>query len=510
MAGFLIGRGTADVYMLPKFGNRHGLVAGATGTGKTVSLQVLAEGFSAVGTPVFLADVKGDLAGLSQPGNRSERLQARLEKMALTDYSPSAFPVLFWDIFGRDGHPLRTTVSEIGPLLLARMLELNDTQEGVLQVLFRVADDEGLLLLDLKDFRAMLQYLSEHAKEVSAQYGLVSTQSIAAIQRALLKLEADGARDFFGEPALDLGDFFQLDPSGRGLINIMVADQLILRPRLYSSFLLWLLSELFEQLPEVGDLAQPKMVFFFDEAHLLFDDAPPALVQRIEQVVRLIRSKGIGVYFISQNPDDVPGDVLGQLANRLQHALRAYTPRDQKAVRTAAETFPVNPNIDVAQAISTLGVGEALISTLQDGGIPMPVQQCLVMPPRSRIGVINANERAAVQAASPLAGKYEASIDRESAFERLSARQAEQQNVSVAPPPLPSSGSWGRIGGIFAPAEPSAPAPRASRTPRAAPAPRASQRQGVAETLAKSVARSVGSNLGRQIIRGLLGAILKR
>ena len=360
MNDILIGKGETPVHLLAKYGNRHGLVAGATGTGKSVSLMVIAEGFSRLGVPVFLADVKGDVAGLAMPGSMNPKIAERVAQIGIEGYANEANPVVFWDLYGKSGHPVRATVSEIGPTLLARMLELNDTQSGVLDIAFKLADDHGWLLLDLDDLRALLGFVAEHRKEISTDYGLVSAPSIGAIQRALLRLEQDGDAQFFGEPALELADLMRTDLNGRGVINVLAADQLILRPRLYSSFLLWLLSELFENLPEVGDLEKPKLVFVFDEAHLLFDDAPPALRQRVEQVVRIIRSKGVGVYFCSQFPDDVPDDILGQLGNRIQHALRAYTPRDQKAVRTAAETFVANPGVDVAQAISQLGTGEAL------------------------------------------------------------------------------------------------------------------------------------------------------
>jgi hypothetical protein len=526
----LIARGEIDVHLLSRYGNRHGLIAGATGTGKTVSLQVLAEGFSSRGVPVFMADVKGDLAGLSQAAVLGDKLATRLKMLGISDYQPAASPVVFWDLYGERGHPVRTTISEIGPVLLARMLELNDTQEGVLNVVFRVADEEGLLLLDLRDLRAMLAFVSDHSKQISSDYGLVSPASIAAIQRALLQLENDGADQFFGEPALELRDLFGIDPQGRGVINILSAEKLLMKPRLYSTFLLWLLSELFEQLPEVGDLDQPRLVFFFDEAHLLFTDAPPALVQRIEQVVRLIRSKGVGVYFISQNPDDVPSNVLSQLGNRVQHALRAFTPRDQKAVRTAAETFVQNPGLDVATVISQLGVGEALVSTLLDGGIPCPVQRAWVMPPRSRIGTISDEERAALRKSSQVSDKYDQYIDRESAYEVLKA--AAEQRARPAPPPEEApakSGGWSLSwpwGDKPAPAPAPAPASRQSdsRTrrssypePEAQPVRRTTRqssgyggRQSVAETFAKTVARQVGSSLGRQVMRGILGAILRK
>ncbi len=440
MSDILIGKGDIQVSLLAKYGNRHGLVAGATGTGKSVSLMVLAEGFSRMGVPVFMADVKGDIAGLAAAGTPSEKLQERVTRIGIEGYSNEASPVTFWDLYGKKGHPVRTTVSEFGPNLFSRVLELNETQSGVLDIAFKLADDQGLLLLDLEDLRAILTHVAENKTAISSQYGLVSPTSVAAIQRALLRLEQQGGEHFFGEPALQLSDIMQRHPSGRGMINLLTADQLILQPRLYSSFLLWLLSELFETLPEVGDLEQPKLVFFFDEAHLLFDDIQPALLQRVEQVVRLIRSKGVGVYFCSQNPDDIPDNVLGQLGNRIQHALRAYTPRDQKAVRTAAETFVPNPKIDVAKVISELAVGEALVSTLQEKGIPMPVERTIICPPRCRMGSITDAERQAVLAQSLLGMKYDQGINRESAYEVLNKRvqvaasaAAEQNEVKSAP-----------------------------------------------------------------------------
>jgi uncharacterized protein len=388
--------------------------------------------------PVFIADVKGDVAGLSHPGAPSEKIQQRVAQIGMESYSQEASPVVFWDLYGRSGHPVRATISEIGPTLLGRMLELNDVQTGVLEIVFQLADNDGLLLLDLDDLRALLAFVAENRKEVSSQLGLVSTQSVAAIQRSLLTLEREGGASFFGEPALELPDMMRTDLSGRGIINILAADQLVLKPRLYSSFLLWLLSELFENLPEVGDLDRPKLVFIFDEAHLLFDDAPPALRQRVEQVVRIIRSKGVGVYFCSQFPDDVPAEILGQLGNRIQHALRAYTPRDLKAVRTAAETFVQNPALDVATTISQLGVGEALVSTLQDKGIPMPVERTLICPPRCRIGAITPEERATVRSRSPVGMRYDNPVNRESAYEILAKRAAEA--TAAVPAPAASRG----------------------------------------------------------------------
>ena len=470
----LLTKGDPQIFLRAKYANRHGLVSGATGTGKTVSLMVIAEGLSRIGVPVFMADVKGDVAGLAMPG------------------AGDATPVVFWDLEHKAGHRVRATVSEVGPSLLARMLELNDVQAGVLDITFKLADEQGLLLLDLDDLRALLNLVSEKHAEVSQRYGLVSAQSVAAIQRALLRLEGEDGKQFFGEPALELTDLMRTDLTGRGIVSILAADRLVLKPRLYSTFLLWLLSELFEQLPEVGDLDKPKLAFVFDEAHLLFDDAPPALVERIEQVVRLIRSKGVGVYFCSQFPDDVPGEILGQLGNRIQHALRAFTPRDQKAVKTAAETFVANPKIDVAKAIAQLGVGEALVSTLQAGGVPMPVERAHIATPRSRMGAITAEERAGVMARSPIGGKYDSDVNRESAYEILARRRDEA------------------AGGPSASAKATADTPGPPRqddtlhdwlwgTGR---------RQGMVEAMAKQAARTVGSQLGRQILRGVLGGIV--
>ena len=491
----LLGKTAAGdaVRLLARLGNRHGLVAGATGTGKTVTLMTLAEGFSRLGVPVFLADVKGDVAGLAMAGTGNDKVQARVAELELTDHTPQANPVVLWDLFGRDGHPVRTTISEIGPTLLARMLELNDTQSGVLDIVFKLADDRGLLLLDLADLRALLSLVADERKDVSTSYGLVSAQSIGAIQRALLRLESEGGEQFFGEPALDLADLMRTSTDGRGVIGILAAEQLILRPRLYSSFLLWLLSELFETLPEVGDLDRPKLVFVFDEAHLLFADAPPALQRRVEQVVRLIRSKGVGVYFCSQFPDDVPDEILGQLGNRVQHALRAFTPRDQKAVRTAAETFTPNPGLDVARAIGELRIGEALVSTLQDKGVPMPVERTLMAPPRSRIGTITAAERVQIRASSPVGAKYDTTVDRESAAEML-ARKAEATTAAAQAPPARTRDQDDAEPGGFGTAVRDAMFGT-------------SRRQGMVETMAKQAARTVGSQIGRQILRGLLGGI---
>jgi DNA double-strand break repair helicase HerA and related ATPase len=502
MDQILLGKGDRPVALLARYGNRHGLIAGATGTGKTVSLMVLAEGFSRLGVPVFIADVKGDVAGLAQAGTPGEKIQQRVAQVGLTGYAPEASPVVFWDLYGKSGHPVRATISEIGPRLLARMLELNDTQSGNLEIAFKLADDRGLLLLDLDDMRAMLGFVADNRKEISARYGLVGAPSLAAIQRALLSLEREGGEAFFGEPALALTDLLRTDLGGRGVVNVLAADQLVLKPRLYSTFLLWLLSELFETLPEVGDLDKPKLVFFFDEAHLLFDDAPPALRQRVEQVVRLIRSKGVGVYFCSQFPDDVPDEILGQLGNRIQHALRAFTPRDQKAVRTAAETFVANPKVDTAAVLSQLAVGEALVSTLQDKGVPMPVERTLMCPPRCRMGAITPEERAAVRSRSPIGSAYDSPVNRESAYEILSRKTA----PDAAPAPATERAPTGE--------------PARARRPPAEPAAETSggglndllwgnkRRQGMVEALAKQAARTVGSEVSRQILRGVLGGIL--
>ena len=493
MNDILIGKGDSEVFLLPKYANRHGMVAGATGTGKSVSLMLLAEGFSKLGVPVFLADVKGDLAGLSQAGVMNDKLKARIDKLGF-DWAAGANPVVFWDIYGKGGHPVRATVSEMGPNLLARLLELNDTQAGVLEIVFKTADDEGLLLIDLKDLRSMLVFASEHAKDISQHYGLVSPTSIAAIQRALLSLEQAGGDAFFGEPALELADFMRQDLSGRGIVNILAADQLILKPKLYTTFLLWMLSELFETLPEVGDLDKPRLVFFFDEAHLLFDDAPPALRQRVEQVVRLIRSKGVGVYFCSQNPDDLPDVILGQMGNRIQHALRAFTPRDQKAVKAAAETFAPNPKVDVVDAITRLGVGEALVSTLQEGGVPLPVERAMIASPGCRIGTITDEERAAARSRSPVGGKYDTPVDRESAFELLAARKQQAATEPAKPGAAPGGATQGN-GWMDAAKD------MMLGTGR---------RQGMIEAFAKSAMRNVGGQLGRSILRGVLGSMSKR
>ena len=475
--GIFVGKGERPVYLLPRLANRHGLIAGATGTGKTVSLQVLAEDFSRRGVPVFMADVKGDLSGISQAGKAHPKLRERAEVIGLDDYSFEAFPVVFWDLFGKKGHRLRATVSEMGPLLLARMLGLNDTQEGVLYAVFKIADDEGMLLLDMKDLRALLTFAGENAKALRLEYGNISGASVGAIQRRLLVLESEGAKQFMGEPALDLFDLMRMGASGYGNVNILAADQLMQTPKLYATFLLWLLSELFEELPEVGDPDKPRLVFFFDEAHLLFKGAPRALIEKIEQVVRLIRSKGVGVYFVTQNPLDIPDTILGQLGNRIQHALRAYTPREQKAVRAAATTFRENPAFNAADAIKELGVGEALVSTLGGKGIPGMVERTLIRPPASRLGPATRAERQAVMDESPFSGRYDQLVDRHSAYEMLKERADKAAQ--------PQAG-------------------KKKEAPR-----RSSNRQGVIEAMVKSVVRSLGTSLGRAISRGVLGSILK-
>jgi DNA helicase HerA-like ATPase len=440
--------------------NRHGLVAGATGTGKTVTLQGLAESFSAAGVPVFCADVKGDLSGIAMPGSptfkHADKLESRAKELGITDYAYSDNPVIFWDLYGKQGHPIRTTVSEMGPLLLARLLDLNDTQEGVLQIVFRYADENGLLLLDFGDLQALLQFASENASELSGKYGNVAKPTVGAIQRQLLSFEAQGADNFFGEPALEINDFLKVDDSGRGYVNVLAAETLMRSPKLYATFLLWLLAELFESLPEVGDPEKPVLVFFFDEAHLLFDDAPKALQDKIEQVVRLIRSKGVGVFFVTQNPIDIPEEVAGQLGNRVQHALRAFTPRDQRAIKAAAETFRINPDLDVETAITELKVGEALVSTLDDDGAPTIVQRTLIKPPRSRLGPVSPKERAIIQSISPVEGKYDTRVDRESAEEVLAQKAAdaaataedvaEQGEEEVRKQSRKSPGLWERAG----------------------------------------------------------------
>ncbi|MDQ6625586.1 MAG: DUF853 domain-containing protein [Verrucomicrobiota bacterium] len=489
------------LYLLPKMANRHGLIAGATGTGKTVTLQSLAEGFSTRGVPVFMADVKGDLAGLSQPGANNPKIVQRAKELGITDFEGEAVPVVFWDVFGENGHPVRATVSEMGPLLLGRLLDLNDTQEGVLNMVFKIADDNGLLLLDLKDLRSMLQYVADHAADFKTQYGNVSAASAGAIQRNLLALESQGADKFFGEPALDLDDLIQT-LSGRGVVNILAAEKLMQQsPKVYATFLLWLLSELFERLPEVGDPEKPKLVFFFDEAHLLFADIEKALEEKIEQVVRLVRSKGVGVYFVSQNPLDIPDVVLGQLGNRVQHALRAFTPRDQKAVQAAAQTFRQNPKVNVEAVLTELAVGEALVSMLDEDGKPTVVERAKIVPPRSQLGAITPEQRRAIIQGSAIQGHYEQTVDRESAYEKLLARAGTV--APKAPGILSTAGAETQaresaFGRIFS---------GAASVFKPTVGPRGGHYDSMATTVAKSAARAIGSQVGRQIVRGVLGSL---
>lgn len=500
-----VGKSTEPVYLLPKLANRHGLIAGATGTGKTVTLQILAEQLSQMGTSVFMADVKGDLSGISQAGGGNPKLEERADVIGLGKLDYKAMPVVFWDLFGEQGHPVRTTVSEMGPLLLSQLLELNDTQEGVLNIAFKLADDQGLLLLDLKDLRAMLGFIADHSKEIETEYGRVSSASVGSIQRQLLVLEQQRGEDFFGEPALDLSDLMRTTTDGRGYINVLAADKLMQTPKLYSTFLLWMLSELFETLPEVGDPDQPKLVFFFDEAHLLFDSAPKALLDKVEQVVRLIRSKGVGVYWCSQNPLDIPDSVLGQLGNRFQHALRAFTPRDQKAVKAAATTFRPNPEFDTESVITELGVGEALVSTLEGKGTPIVVQKTLIRPPMSRLGPATDAERQQVRNVSPVGTRYDTPIDRESAYEKLKAR-AEDAAAEEAKQAEAAAQAK----------EDERQAKEEARQQRVSSRPRSSRSDTAMEAMLKSTMRSAGSQIGRELsknsgklLRGILGNIFR-
>ena len=522
-----VGRSSKPEVLTLAMANRHGLVTGATGTGKTVTLQILAEGLSRAGVSVFAADIKGDLSGISERGEAKEAFVSRAKSLGL-DYQADQFPVVFWDLFGDQGHPIRATISEVGPLLLSRLMDLNEVQEGVLNICFRVADEQGLLVLDLKDLRAMLGYISDRAAELTAHYGNVSKTTIGTIQRALLVLENQGGNQFFGEPALDLKDFIRTDRDGRGYVNILAADKLMSNPRLYATFLLWLLSELFEQLPEVGDLPKPKLCFFFDEAHLLFTDAPKALLDKIEQVVRLIRSKGVGVYFVTQNPLDVPDKVLAQLGNRVQHALRAFTPRDQKAVKAAAETFRPNPKLDTAKVIMELGKGEALVSLLEGNGTPSMVERCMIRPPSGRVGPISEDERKALMASSPVKGKYDQAIDRESAYEILQKRMQEgtdEEPLDGSPPSdktAQASASGGFAGvmawiteivhSIFGTGH-----GRRTRLTRGQKVARQVTRSvtnqiagKIAADIGKSIGGKAGSSVGRAIVRGTMGGILRR
>ncbi len=481
-----------ELVLLPQMANRHGLITGATGTGKTVTLQSLAESFSRIGVPVFLSDIKGDLSGVAKKGGGNAKVQARIEQLNLDDFEHRAYPVTFWDVEGKLGHPVRATISDMGPLLLGRMLNLNDTQQGVLTLVFKIADDNGMLLLDFKDLRAMVQYVGENAKEFTTEYGNISAASVGAIQRGLLQLDHEGGAQLFGEPMLDINDLMQTD-RGAGIINILAADKLMQSPKMYSTLLLWLLSELYENLPEAGDLDKPKLVFFFDEAHLLFNDAPAALVDKVEQVVRLIRSKGVGVYFVTQNPADVPDKILGQLGNRVQHALRAFSVRDQKAVRAAAETMRDNPDLDEQAAITELGVGEALVSLLDEKGRPTIVERAFIVPPRAQIGPITEAERGDIIANSVVAGHYEKAVDRESAYEILKGRADEKQAEAEKPAPAAAPSGGGLLGGIFG----------GETGPRGG-----LRRQSAGEALVKSVVRTVGAEVGRQLVRGLLGSLM--
>ena len=489
---------SAECHLLPALANRHGLITGATGTGKTVTLQTLAENFSKIGVPVFMADVKGDLTGISQAGAIGEKMAAILKDRALDTPESIACPVTLWDVFGEQGHPVRATVSDMGPLLLGRMLNLNETQAGVLNLVFKIADDNGLLLLDLKDLRAMLQYVGDNASEFTTQYGNVSAASVGAIQRGLLQIETQGGSKFFGEPMLNISDFMQTDSNGHGVINILAADKLMHSPRLYATFLLWMLSELFEQLPEIGDPEKPKLVFFFDEAHLLFTDAPKALVERIELVVRLVRSKGVGVYFVTQNPLDIPDSVLAQLGNRVQHALRAYTPRDQKAVKATAETMRQKPGLDIATAITELAVGEALVSLLDAKGRPGITERVYVLPPGSQIGPITPAQRQELLAGSLVAGVYEKAVDRESAYEKLKGRTeasgAAAASAGGPPAGKPAEEGGGLLGGL-------------NDVLFGSTGPRGGRHDGLAQSMAKSAVRTMGSTVGREIIRGVLGSL---
>ncbi|HBT66921.1 MAG TPA: ATP-binding protein [Agrobacterium sp.] len=499
-------------YLELKFGNRHGLITGATGTGKTVTLQVLAESFSKAGVPVFCADIKGDLSGIAAEGEAKDWVQKRAEQIGFTDFSYGKSPVIFWDLYGEKGHRVRATIAEMGPLLLARLMDASEAQEGVLNIAFKIADQGGLPLLDLKDLQSLLNYMGENATALSNQFGLISKASVGSLQRGLLVLEQQGAANFFGEPALKIADIMRVGTDGRGTVSVLAADKLMMNPRLYATFLLWMLSELFEELPEVGDPEKPRLVFFFDEAHLLFNDAPRVLVERVEQVVRLIRSKGVGVYFVTQNPLDVPETVLAQLGNRVQHALRAYTPREQKAVRTAADTFRQNPAFNTADIITTLGTGEALISTLHDKGAPSIVERTLVRPPSGRVGPLTDAERKSLMDVSPVAGQYDKDLDRESAFEILNARaqkaaeaeaakRAEEENAANQSDN--ASGRW-RLPG-FGDDEPTQASTTGARNGGARKT--GYQRETVIEAAMKSAARSVATSVGRAIVRGILGSL---
>ena len=501
---------TQDIVLHSQLANRHGLIAGATGTGKTVTLKVLAESFSRIGVPVFLADAKGDVSSLAKPGESNPKFDERIKSLNIDSLPFEASPVVFWDLFGEQGHPIRTTISEIGPLLLARILNLNDTQEGVLSAVFRIADDQGLLLIDLKDLKAMLSYVSEHAADFKVEYGNLSPASLGAIQRNLLALADQGGDKFFGEPALDLMDFLQTDSQGRGNINLLAADKLMNTPKLYATFLLWMLSELFEQLPEVGDLNKPKLVFFFDEAHLLFDNASPALQEKIEQVVRLIRSKGVGIYFVTQNPLDLPESVLGQLGNRIQHALRAFTPKDQKAVKTAADTFRANPEFKVQEAITELAMGEALISCLDEKGTPQIVERGWIMPPHSSFSPITPEERKALMQQSIVAGIYEQEVDRDSAHEILQQKVLERQQQAQAAELAKQQAKEQEVLAKQQAKEQERLAREQQKEAERTAKQREKLTQDIVGTFAKSAARSLGGSTGQKIVRGLLGSLFGR
>lgn len=500
----LIAKSPADVVLLPALANRHGLVAGATGTGKTVTLQVIAEQFSRIGVPVFAADIKGDLSGISQPGAATPKILERIEKLGLPAYSWEGCPVTFWDVFGEQGHPMRTTVSEMGPLLLARLLNLNETQAGVLTLIFRIADDNGMLLLDLKDLRAMAQFVGENAREFTTSYGNISAASVGAVQRNLLALEEQGAEAFFGEPAVSLDDLLQTDAQGRGMINILAADKLVQAPQLYATFLLWLLSELFEQLPEVGDSDKPKLIFFFDEAHLLFNNAPTALREKIEQVVRLVRSKGIGVYFVTQSPGDIPESVLGQLGNKVQHALRAFTPNDQKVIKATARSFRQNPDLDIETTLTELGVGEALISFLNEKGQPEIVQRAMVVPPRSQIGPITPEQRQALLQTSPVAGAYDTPVDRESAYEILKARAEQAAEAAAAEAARKQAEKEAEETQKQAEKE-AKEAERAAREAAKEAERQQRERQRQMEQITRGAFKFLNSRSGQSLVRGILG-----
>lgn len=505
-----LGSAEAPQYLRLDKANRHGLVTGATGTGKTVTLQILAEGFSKAGVPTFCADIKGDLSGLAVAGTEKDFLTKRANTIGLgEDYAFSASPTVFWDLFGDKGHPIRTTISEMGPLLVARFLDLNDVQEGVLNIAFRMADDEGLALLDLKDLRALMVHVADNAAALSRQYGLVSPASIGAIQRSLLVLEQQGGNHFFGEPAFEINDLMRTDTTGRGIVNVLAADGLMTNPRLYATFLLWLLSELFEELPEVGDPDKPRLVFFFDEAHLLFDEAPKVLLEKVEQVVRLIRSKGVGVFFVTQNPLDIPDSVLGQLGNRVQHALRAYTPRDQRAVRAAAETFRPNPKLDTERVITELGVGEALVSTLERKGAPSIVERTLIRPPAGRLGPITPAERAELMAASPVMGKYDKRLDRESAYELL-AKRAHQAAEAAPPDAVPQKPEEPQEGSSIFEAIFGTPRKKPTAGQKSARTAATSVAGDVGGTVGRMIGGASGAKLGRSLARGVFGTLLRR